>query len=65
MKANHLSNIDTNQPLGIIASMNRDEIGRLGQLIYDDPNAIKTPRSERQTTHEIHNNSLLLSVKNG
>lgn len=58
MKANYLININLDQPLDIERSINRDEIGKLGQSIHDDSNAINTMSSARKTTYKIYSDTL-------
>lgn len=45
-------------------NIDKYETRKLCGLIYDDPNAIKTKRSMRQTNQEIHNNLIIFLLKN-
>lgn len=54
MKMNYLTNIYMGQTLNTEANLNWYKMGRFGQLIHDDLNTVRTPRSTRQPIHQVH-----------
>jgi hypothetical protein len=54
MKINDPGHVQLRQYCTVVASLDRYEVGRLGQAVHHYPNGIVSGSSARQSEYEVH-----------